>query len=85
MKKIVIQLICKDQKGIIAQITSIIFELNINILSIEQHVDNKSNKFYIRILAELNSKNSILVSLKTQMATLNEKLKGKINFYDPDK
>lgn len=85
MKKIVIQLICKDQKGIIAQITSIIFELNINILSIEQHVDNESNKFYIRILSELNLKNSILISLKTQMATLNEKLKGKINFYDPDK
>ena len=41
MKKIVIHLICKDQKGIIAQITSILFGSDINILSIEQHVDNE--------------------------------------------
>ena len=50
MKKIIIQLICPDQKGIIARLTTIIFKSNTNILSIEQHVDNK--KFYIRIFAE---------------------------------
>ena len=59
MKKIVIQLICPDQKGIIAQITSILFKSNINIISIEQHVDNNLKKFYMRILADLKSNNNI--------------------------
>ena len=39
MQNIIIQLICPDQKGIIAQITSIILQTNNNILSIEQHVN----------------------------------------------
>ena len=51
MKKIIIQLICPDQKGIIAQLTSILHQSNNNILSIEQHVDQENAKFYIRIFA----------------------------------
>ena len=39
MNKIIIQLICEDQLGIIAQLSSIILDSNSNILSIEQHVD----------------------------------------------
>ena len=44
MNKIIIQLICPDQKGIIAQLTSCLYQSNANILSIEQHVDEKSKK-----------------------------------------
>ena len=44
MKNIVIQLICPDQKGIIAQLTSILYKTNNNILSIEQHVDKETKK-----------------------------------------
>ena len=52
MQNIIIQLICPDQKGIIAQLTSILYESNNNILSIEQHVDKEHERFYIRILTE---------------------------------
>ena len=45
MKNIAIQLICPDQKGIIAQLTSILYKSDNNILSIEQHVDKESKKF----------------------------------------
>ena len=48
MKNTVIQLICPDQKGIIAQLTSILYKTNNNILSIEQHVDSENEKFYIK-------------------------------------
>jgi len=54
MNKIIIHLICPDQKGIIAKITSILLKTNNNILSIEQHVDDNQKKFYIRILADLS-------------------------------
>ena len=83
MKKIVIQLICPDQKGIIAQITSILFKSNINIISIEQHVDNNLKKFYMRILADLKSNNNI-EKLKNDLLSLNKKLKGDLNFYNPE-
>ena len=55
MKNKIIQFICPDQKGIIAQITSIINKSSHNILSIEQHVDNENNIFYIRVVIEYNS------------------------------
>ena len=46
MKKMVIQLICPDQRGIIAKLTSMLYDSTINILSIEQHVDKEKKKFY---------------------------------------
>ena len=55
MENIVIQLICPDQKGIISQLTSILYKSENNILSIEQHVDPENKKFYIRVLAEINT------------------------------
>ena len=85
MDKIIIHLICPDQKGIIAQITSIILKTNNNILSIEQHVDNEQNKFYIRLLIDLIDSNVEIKKLKNRLEKLNNTLNGKIYFYNPDK
>ena len=79
MNNKIIQFICPDQKGIIAQITSILFKSNQNILSIEQHVDNENNTFYIRLVVEDNpSYNFPQNSLKN----LGQKLNGDINIFD---
>ena len=83
MKSIVIQLICPDQKGIIAQLTSILYESDNNILSIEQHVDKESEKFYIRILIEFDSKKNIFP--KSELFNLNKKLSGELNLFDLNK
>ena len=85
MNKIVIQLICPDQQGIIAQITSILYKCKINILSIEQHVDDNEKKFYIRILADLKNSNINFNQLDEKISTLNNKLNGKLTFRDPNK
>jgi len=85
MNKIIIQLICPDQKGIIAQLTSCLYQSNANILSIEQHVDNKSEKFYIRIECDLNEINCNLEHLKKELENINSTLSGRINLYNPDK
>ena len=85
MDNTIIQLICPDQKGIIAQITSILYESHINILSIEQHVDNNNKKFYIRILADLTSSNINFDELNNKISILNKKLKGDLTFHDPNK
>jgi len=81
MKKIIIQLICPDQKGIIAQLTSILHQTNNNILSIEQHVNQENAKFYIRIFAE-NDDNQFP---KKELAQLSDKLEGKLYLFNPDK
>ena len=79
----IIQLICPDQKGIIAQLTSILYDANINILSIEQHVDSESKRFYIRVLVELNSE--IAIFPEDLLFALNKKLNGNLNFFNTDK
>ena len=85
MNKIIIQLICPDQKGIIAQLTSCLFKSNANILSIEQHVDNKSEKFYIRIESDLTQINCNIENLEKELKNINSALSGSINLYNPDK
>ena len=76
MDKIIIHLICPDQKGIIAQITSIILQTNNNILSIEQHVDNEQNKFYIRLLIDL--KDSMTLADQLNNLYKNDELRKKL-------
>tara|TARA_Y100001960_G_C14542651_1_gene761696 strand:+ start:33 stop:860 length:828 start_codon:yes stop_codon:yes gene_type:complete len=85
MTKIIIQLICPDQRGIIAQLTSSLYKSNANILSIEQHVDNKSKKFYIRIESELNDIKPSLEQLKKELEAINVSLRGNINLHNPNK
>ena len=85
MNKIIIQLICPDQKGIIAQLTSCLYKVNANILSIEQHVDNNSEKFYIRIESDLNEINCNIEDLRKKLENINSALSGKINLYNSDK
>ena len=84
MNKTIIQLICPDQKGIIAQLTSCLYKSNANILSIEQHVDDKSEKFYIRIESDLTEINCSFEKLQEELKNINSKLLGTINLYNPD-
>ena len=83
MNKIIIQLICPDQIGIISRLTSILYKSNNNILSIEQHVDKEKENFYIRISAETNS---IKVKFpKDKLIYLNKVLDGKLSLFNLDK
>ena len=71
MNDIIIKMICPDQQGIIAQLTSILFNANINILSIEQHVNNEKKQFYIRVRANIESSKLTLDQLKNEVTILN--------------
>ena len=83
MNKFVIQLICPDQRGIIARLTSILYKSTNNILSIEQHVDKEKGEFYARILTEKSVPKTVFP--KDELLTLSRKLKGKCNLFNPDK
>ena len=79
MNNKIIQFICPDQKGIIAQITSILYDAHNNILSIEQHVDNENNNFYIRIVVEHTISSKFP---ENNLHLLSKKLNGEINIFD---
>ena len=79
MKNMIIQFICLDQKGIIAELTSVLNKSNHNILSIEQHVDNENNFFYIRIVVENNTSNEFP---KKELSKISEQLNGRIKFFN---
>jgi formyltetrahydrofolate deformylase len=55
MKKITIQIHCKDQSNIIASVTNFIADNNGNIVYIDQHVDREQNIFFMRLESEFKS------------------------------
>lgn len=55
MKKIIIQIHCKDQSGIIASVTNFIAKHNGNIVYIDQHVDREQDIFFMRTETEFET------------------------------
>ena len=84
INKTIIQLICPDQRGIISKISSAILASKSNILSIEQHVDNAKNKFYIRLLVDTNKKETENENLTEKLLEINLKLKGEMKILNAD-
>lgn len=44
---------CKDQVGLVAAISGILVEENLNIVSMNEHVDKAENRFYMRLEVEM--------------------------------
>jgi len=66
MYKIILQINCSDQKGIIAAVTSFIHEHKGNIVYIDQHVDQEQNEFFMRLESDFQLNSLPLQSLKKQ-------------------
>ena len=83
MKKIILQIHCKDQPGIIASVTNFIAETEGNIVYIDQHVDREQNIFFMRVESEFNSfaMESFKTSFKSNLA---EKFQMKWKIYDAE-
>jgi len=54
MQKITLLIHCKDQKGIIAAVTSFISKVDGNVTYLDQHVDVEQNVFFMRLEAEFS-------------------------------
>ncbi|WP_299387772.1 formyltetrahydrofolate deformylase [uncultured Lacinutrix sp.] len=70
MKKITLQIHCKDQSGIIATVTNFIANNNGNIVYIDQHVDREQDIFFMRLESEFTSfsMEAFKLSFKTELA-----------------
>jgi formyltetrahydrofolate deformylase len=49
MDRAILLISCPDRKGITATVTNFVFEHNGNIISADQHIDEQSNTFFMRI------------------------------------
>lgn len=70
MKKITLQIHCKDQSGIIATVTNFIANNNGNIVYIDQHVDREQDIFFMRLESEFTSfsMEGFKLNFKTELA-----------------
>ena len=82
MNKIIIQLICPDQKGIISRLTSILYKTNNNILSIQQYIDEDRKNFYIRLSVDASLE---IKFPEKELIDLNKELKGEIRLLNSNK
>ncbi|WP_293871286.1 formyltetrahydrofolate deformylase [Flavobacterium sp.] len=64
MKKIIILIYCKDQKGIIAAVTNYIAAIGGNIVYLDQHVDSDQDVFFMRLECEFATDNFDLETIK---------------------
>ena len=81
MKKITLQIHCKDQSGIIASVTNFIANNSGNIVYIDQHVDREQNIFFMRLESEFSSFS--MEAFKSNFkSVLAEKFEMKWRIYD---
>lgn len=83
MKKIVIHITAPDQKGIVSEYTKSLSEMNINIVSLEQHVEPDDLLFFMRIEAEISKSNNIS-SIKSRLEEVDSSINSKSWVYDLD-
>ncbi|WP_034057163.1 formyltetrahydrofolate deformylase [Lacinutrix jangbogonensis] len=83
MKKVTLQIHCKDQSGIIATVTNFIANNNGNIVYIDQHVDREQNIFFMRLESEFTSfsMEGFQLNFKTELA---ERFNMKWRIYDAE-
>ena len=73
----ILLLSCKDQKGLVYKITKLIYELNGNIIDLDEHVDQIEKMFFVRVAWNFdeskNSKSEITKSFSLLAGEFNSK------------
>jgi formyltetrahydrofolate deformylase len=83
MSKVVLQIKCPDQSGIIARYTGLLFEYKANVLNLEQHVEPQEGLFYMRIFVDLSELVIDVNELMAKLDGLSDDLGAKIRNFDP--
>ncbi|MBC8256971.1 MAG: formyltetrahydrofolate deformylase [Candidatus Marinimicrobia bacterium] len=84
MRHLILHINCPDQRGIIAQFTSILYDHGANVLNLEQHVEPDEKLFFMRIHANLSSLTISEDALKEILQALVNKMDAQIHFYFPE-
>lgn len=66
---------CPDQKGITATVTNFIFQHNGNIIHADQHIDEQTNTFFMRLEWSLKGFNILRNKIEGQFSSIADKFK----------
>ncbi|MBE5806956.1 MAG: ACT domain-containing protein [Clostridiales bacterium] len=75
-KKAVVSILGADRKGIIAAVTRVLYEYDVNILDISQTI--VSGLFSMILIADISSEHCVFEELKNSLTALGEKLNVQI-------
>ena len=73
---------CPDRTGIVARTTMLLYRLNANVLSLEQHVEG-TGQFFMRILADTSAISISEDEFRLKTAELATELNARISLRDP--
>jgi len=71
---------CKDQRGLVHEISSFIAENNGNIIDLDEHVDSEENMFFIRVAWQMENTNEIILKEKFEPLAKKFNAKWRIEF-----
>ena len=84
MAQIILLISCPDSRGITAAVTDFIFKHNGNILHADQHIDEQSNTFFMRIEWEREGFNLSPENIKATFGRIAEQFKMSWQIYFSD-
>ena len=84
MRYLILHINCPDQRGIIAQFTSILYDHGANVLNVEQHVEANEELFFMRINADLKNMEISEEAFHEILMAQVKKMNAKIQFYYPE-
>lgn len=84
MKKAILLISCHDQKGITAAVTDFVFKNNGNILHADQHIDDQSNTFFMRVEWDLKGFKLKKEKIKKDFQVIANKFKMNISLHFSD-
>lgn len=85
MKKAILLFSCPDKPGIVAKVSTFIFEQGGNILHAQEHLDSDSGLFLMRVEWENSSQKSLTIDdLKASFEEIARQFKMDWQLYDPE-
>lgn len=81
MSHAILLISCPDQRGITAAVTTFVFQHNGNIVSADQHIDEQSNTFFMRIEWSLEGFDIKPDQIKARIKPLADKFKMEWSLY----
>jgi formyltetrahydrofolate deformylase len=81
-RPMILTLSCPDRTGIVARVSTLLFEHGANILDAQQYDDAETGRFFMRVLFDLGSGDN-LEALRTAFATLADQLAMDWSLRDP--
>ncbi len=80
--QIILLMTCPDQTGIVARTTMLLYSLNANVLSLEQHVEG-TGQFFMRIQADVSAISVGEQEFRARAAALAAELDARMSLHEP--